>query len=136
MRDWTGLITLGRMKHPAKELGVWLKTRRQQQGMVLRVFAGQIELSPAEYAEAEAGVVRWLGEEQEAAISQVLGFSAPERKQFLALLDKARAAEPLEFNDIFTREQLEPVRLRHTKGKQAAARAKKEILDAVFAPLK
>ena len=33
--------------------------------MVLRVFAGQIELSPAEYAEAEAGVVRWLGEDQQ-----------------------------------------------------------------------
>ena len=124
------------MKHPAKELGAWLKTRRQQQGMVLRVFAGQIELSPAEYAEAEAGVVRWLGQEQETLIPQVLGLSAPERRQFLALLDKARTAEPLQFEDIFSREQLEPVRLRHTKGKQAAARAKKEILDAVFAPLK
>lgn len=114
------------MKHPAKELGAWLKTRRQQQDMVLRVFAGQIELSPAEYAEAEAGVVRWLGEEQETLIPQVLGLSTPERRQFLALLDKARSAEPLEFADIFTREQLEPVRLRH---------AKKEILEAVFALL-
>ena len=104
--------------------------------MVLRVFAGQIELSPAEYAEAEAGVVRWLGQQQEALIPEVLGLSAPERRQFLALLAKARAAEPLEFADIFSREQLEPVRLRHAKGKQAAARAKKEILDAVFAPLK
>ena len=66
----------------------------------------------------------------------MLGLSTPERKQFLALLNKARAAEPLEFKDIFTREQLEPVRLRHAKGKQAAARAQKEILDAVFAPLK
>jgi len=28
------------------------------------------------------------------------------------------------------------VRLRHTKGKRAAAEAKKEILDAVFAPLR
>ena len=124
------------MKHPAKELGAWLKTHRQRQSMVLRVFAGQIELSPAEYAEAEAGVVRWLGATQETAIPQVLGISAPERKQFQALLAKARAAEPLEFDDLFAREQLEPVRLRHTKGKQAAARAKKEILDAVFAPLR
>lgn len=104
--------------------------------MVLRVFAGQIELSPAEYAEAEAGVVRWLGRKQESLIPQVLSCSAPERRQFLALLDKARTAKPLEFEDIFSREQLEPVRLRHAKGKQAAARAKKEILDAVFAPLK
>jgi transcriptional regulator with XRE-family HTH domain len=124
------------MKHPAKELGAWLKTKRQQQGLVLRVFAGQIELSPAEYAEAEAGVIRWLGREQETLIPQVLGLSTPDRRQFLALLVKARAAQPLEFKDVFTRAQLEPVRLRHARGKQAAARAKKEILDAVFAPLK
>ena len=37
---------MGRMKHPAKDLGAWLKKRRQQQGVVLRVFAGQIEFSP------------------------------------------------------------------------------------------
>jgi transcriptional regulator with XRE-family HTH domain len=124
------------MKHPAVQLGAWLKARRQRAGMVLRVFAGQIELSPAEYAEAEAGVVRWLGEEQVAAIPQVLGLSASERKQFQALLAEARAAKPLQFSDLFTREQLEPVRLRHAKGKQAAVRAKNEILDAVFAPLR
>jgi transcriptional regulator with XRE-family HTH domain len=124
------------MKHPAVHLGAWLKARRQQAGMVLRVFAGQIELSPAEYAEAEAGVVRWLSEEQEATIPQVLGLAEPERKEFLSLLAKARAAKPLAFDDLFTRAQLEPMRLRHAKGKQAAARAKKEILDAVFAPLK
>src|SRR5437763_11235344 len=102
------------MKHPAKELGAWLKKCRQHEGLVLRVFAGQIELSPAEYAEAEAGVVRWLGKEQESLIIEVLGLSPSERKEFLALLAKAHAAEPLEFEDIFTREQLEPVRLRHT----------------------
>ena len=103
---------------------------------MLRVFAGQIGLSPAEYAEAEAGVVRWLGEEQAATIPQVLGLSASERKQFQALLADARSATPLEFDDLFTREQLEPVRLRHAEGKRAAVRAKNEILDAVFAPLR
>lgn len=123
------------MKHPAKELGSWIKSRRQQQGLVLRVCAGQIELSPAEYAELEAGIVRWLGEPQERLILPLLGLTASERKQFLALLAKARAAEPLEFGQVYSRRQLEPVRLRHTKGKQAAARAKEEILDAVFAPL-
>jgi transcriptional regulator with XRE-family HTH domain len=124
------------MKHPAQELGSWLKTRRRRQGIVLRVFAGQIELSPAEYAEAEAGVVRWIGAAQATLIPQVLGLSTADRKQFLALLAKAQAAKPLEFDDLFTREQLEPVRLRHAKGKQGADRAKQEILDAVFAPLK
>ena len=68
--------------------------------------------------------------------AEVLGLATPERRQFLAGLAKARAAEPLEFEDIFSRGQLEPVRLRHAKGKQAAAREKREILDAVFAPLK
>ncbi len=136
LRYQEDLGKLARMKHPAKELGEWLKARRQKQGLVLRVFAGQIELSPAEYAEAEAGVVRWLSEEQATLIPQVLALSAPERKQFLARLAKARVAQPLEFKDIFTREQLEPARLRHARGRQAAARAKKEILDAVFAPLR
>ena len=124
------------MKHPAKELGAWIKARRQQQGLVLRVFAGQIELSPAEYAEAEAGVVRWFAKRQELLIRQVLGLSGADLRQFSGMLAKARAAAPLEFNDVFTREQLEPVRLRHATGKQAALRAKKERLDAVFAPLK
>ena len=124
------------MKHPARELGAWLKTRRQQQGLVLRIFAGQVELSPAEYAEAEAGVVRWLGGVQQKLIPQVLGLAGSDRRRFLILLAKARAAEPLEFDDIFTREQLEPVRLRQAKGKQSAAYAKEEILNAVFVPLK
>ncbi len=48
----------------------------------------------------------WRGEEQETLVPQVLGFSTPERKQFLTLLAKARAAEPLEFKDIFTRDAL------------------------------
>lgn len=124
------------MKHPAVQLGAWLKARRQQRGLVLRVFAGQIGLSPAEYAEVEAGIVRWLGKEQEVAIAQVLGLAAPDRKEFLSLLAKARNAAPLAFEDLFSREQLEPVRLRYTKGKRADARTKKEILDAVFAPLR
>jgi len=124
------------MKHPAVELGSWIKARRQRLGLVLRVFAGQIELSPAEYAEVEAGVVRWIGKPQETLVPQVLGLAAEERKQFTALLAKAHAAEPLEFSDLFSREQLEPVRLRDAKGKRATAGAKKEILDAVFAPLR
>lgn len=59
--------------HPAVKLGRWLKQRRQQAGLVARVFAGQIELSPAEYAEAEGGVVRWLGAEQAKLIGSDAG---------------------------------------------------------------
>jgi len=123
------------MKHPAKELGAWLKARRQQHGLVARVFAGQIELGPAEYAEAEAGVVRWIGQEQEGLICQVLTLSPAERQEFLRLLAQARTAKPLEFADIFTREQLEPVRLRCEGRKRMTRADKKAIVDAVFAPL-
>lgn len=123
------------MKHPAKELGTWLKARRQRQGFVARVFAGLIELAPAEYAEAEAGVVRWIATEQEQLISQVLALSTAERDEFHALLAKARAATPLEFADLFTREQLEPVRLRREGRKRLTQTDKDAILDAVFTPL-
>jgi len=123
------------MKHPAKELGAWLKARRQRQGLVARVFAGQIELGPAEYAEAEAGVVRWIGRDQERLICQVLMLSPAERQEFLKLLAQARAAKPLEFADLFTRKQLEPVRLRCDGRKRLSEADKKAIVDAVFAPL-
>jgi transcriptional regulator with XRE-family HTH domain len=122
-------------KHPAKELGAWLKARRQQHGFVARVFAGQIELGPAEYAEAEAGVVRWIEEEQERLICQVLSLSPAERQEFLKLLAQARAAKPLEFSDIYTRKQLEPVRLRCDGRKRLTKADKKAIVEAVFAPL-
>jgi hypothetical protein len=123
------------MKHPAKELGVWLKGHRQRQGLVTRVFAGQIELSPAEYAEAEAGVVRWIGAEQARLICHVLALDAAERNQFDNMLAEARAAKALEFADLFTRKQLEPVRLRREGRKPLTKADKDAILDAVFAPL-
>jgi hypothetical protein len=53
----------------------------------------------------------------------------------LKLLAQARAAKPLEFADIFTREQLEPVRLRCEGRKRMTKADKKAIVDAVFAPL-
>jgi hypothetical protein len=123
------------MKHPAKELGAWLKAGRQRQGFVARVFAGQIELGPAEYAEAEAGVVRWIGRDQEGLICQVLMLSSAERQEFLKLLALAQSAKPLEFADVFTREQLEPVRFRCEGRKRMSEADKKAIVDAVFAPL-
>jgi hypothetical protein len=123
------------MKHPAKELGAWLKSLRQRHGFVARVFAGQIELSPAEYAEAEAGVVRWIGAEQEGLICQVLALSQAERREFEKRLADARTAKPLEFEDLFTREQLEPVRLRREGRKPLTKGEKNAIVDAVFAPL-
>jgi hypothetical protein len=123
------------MNPPAIDLAVWLKTQRKQRGAVARVFAGQLELAPAKYAELEAGVVRWLSARQEELIPQVLGLSKDEVGVFTALLAKARAAKPLEFADVFTREQLEPVRLRQNKRQQLTTATKNRILDAVFQPL-
>jgi transcriptional regulator with XRE-family HTH domain len=123
------------MKHPAKELGAWLKARRQKQGLVMRLFAGQIELSPGEYAEVEFGVVRWLGRDQEHLICQVLELPPERKREFLKLLSAAREAEPLEFADIFNRDQLEPVRLRSEGRKRLTQAGKTAILDAVFTPL-
>jgi hypothetical protein len=112
-----------------------LKTQRKQRGIVARVFAGQIELSPARYAELEAGVARWLEARQEELIPQVLGLSKEETSKFAALLVCARASKPLEFGDVFTREQLEPVRLRQNKRQQLTTAIKEQIVDAVFQPL-
>lgn len=121
--------------HPAVKLGQWLKQHRQRAGLVSRVFAGQIELSTAEYAEAEAGVARWLGAEQERLIPSVLALSESERKTFERMLTAAREAKPLEFADLFTREQLEPVRLRREGRKRLTAQDKRQIVEAVFTPL-
>lgn len=121
--------------HPAKSLGAWVKARRQRQGFVARVFAGMIELSPAEYAEAEAGVIRWLGSEQQRLIPQVLCLNESEREDFCRLVEKASSAKPLEFSDLFTREQLEPVRLRRDGRKRLTKDDKNAILEAVFSPL-
>ena len=123
------------MKHPAQEIGSWLKTHRQRRGFVARVFAGMIELSPAEYAEAEAGAGSWLGEEQERLIPQVLALSDAERAEFERLLGKTRAAKPLTFSDVYSRERLEPMRLRRDGRKRLTKEDKNAILDAVFTPL-
>ena len=122
--------------HPAVKLGHWLKEHRQRAGLVARVFAGQIELSPSEYAEMETGVVRWLGEDQARFIPSVLALSASECKTLERMLANAREAKALEFEDLFTREQLEPVRPRREGRKRLTAQDKREIVEAVFTPLK
>ncbi len=120
---------------PAVKLGRWLKQHRQAAGLVARVFAGQIELSPAEDAEAEAGVARWLAADQEKLIPSGLGLNEGERQTFERMLAAARTAKPLEFADLFERRQLEPVRLRREGRKRLTAHDKQEIVEAVFTPL-
>src|SRR5437868_4639312 len=39
--------------HPAVALGGWLKAARQERGIVKRIFAGEIQLTPSQYSELE-----------------------------------------------------------------------------------
>lgn len=121
--------------HPAREFGGWLKSRRQAKKFVARVFAMAIGLPPAEYAEVELGIVKWITEKQETLIDRILDFTEAEKTKFLAMLQKAREAAALRFETLFKREQLEPMRLCSPNGSQLTKEAKEAILDAVFAPL-
>jgi len=80
------------MTHPAIELGQWLKERGRGTRVVLRVFAGQIEASPAKYAEVEAGVVCWIEKAQTRLIPEILGLSDDEKTTILEKLNAARQA--------------------------------------------
>lgn len=121
-------------RHPAIAFGAWLKARRKQTGVVSRVFAGRIALAPSQYAEVEAGVVQWVQKEQEKLIAENLSLISDDLTTFNDLLARARRAPALSFDEIFTREQLEPVRAR-SRGKQMTEAGKNAILDAVFRPL-
>src|SRR5437879_3467877 len=99
--------------YPGVKLGRWLKSARQQRGIVKRLFAGEISLSASKYSEVEAGVVRWIEAKQETAIRIVLELSHEKAAEFKQLLIKARRAIALTFNMLFRPDQLEPVRYRH-----------------------
>jgi hypothetical protein len=121
--------------HPAVRLGRWLTASRQKRRIVKRVFAAQIYLTPSKYSEVEAGVVRWIGDAQEHAIVTVLDLIEAEVDKFQKLLTKARQAVALTFSHLFTRDQLEPMRLRHHDHRQPTESDKELILAAVFTPI-
>ena len=120
--------------HPAIKLGEWLKASRQKKGFVKRVFAEQISLTPAQYTELEAGVMRWLGSTQRELIVTTLNLAHDELKRFEEMLKAAQAKFALSFASVFSREELEPVRFRfNDKNCRADAFDKETILNAVFA---
>lgn len=120
-------------KHPAVRLGRWLKAARYTKGLVKRVFAGQILLTPARYSEVEAGVVKWIQQPQKSAIIEVLDLVDAKLEQFVKLLEEAYKQISLTFANLFTREQLEPVRCRHNDSRITPNAIDKEaILNAVF----
>src|SRR6266536_2145781 len=98
-------MTKDLQNHPAVRLGRWLMAARQKRRIVKREFAAQIYLTPSQYSEAEAGVVRWIGNIQEEAVVTVLDFVDSEVSKFQQLLAKARQAIALTFSHLFTREQ-------------------------------
>jgi transcriptional regulator with XRE-family HTH domain len=121
--------------HPAVKFGKWLKNARQSKGIVKRIFAAEIYLTPSKYSEVEAGVVRWVHELQEQAIEKTLELVETEIGDFKKLLQKAREAIALTFSHLFTRQQLEPMRLRSDNHRQPTKSDKDIILNAVFTPI-
>ncbi len=121
--------------HPAIRFSQWLKGKRRESGIVARVFAGQIDLSPAEYAEVESGIVSWIGEKQETLIPLLLAMDENTEAEFNYQLRLAREETELEFADIYSEEELAPARCCTVDGKQIDESTRKAIIKAVFTPL-
>lgn len=122
-------------QHPAKAFGDWLREKRQARNLVARVFASAIWLSHAKYAEIELGVIKWVSQKQELLIPLFLGLNREEKAEFITRLKAARGVKNLCFSDIFSRDDLRPVRACHHNGKQITKEDEERILNAVFAPL-
>src|SRR5688572_28997472 len=100
--------------HPAVKFGAWLKEKRREKRIVARVFAGSIGLSPAQYAEVEAGIVHWIKGLTQLRIETILDLTPDDLAAFNHMLYLAREAGEVQFDDVFSRDQLAPVRLCHT----------------------
>ena len=123
------------LDHPAVLFGRWLSDKRRSSGVVARVFAGRIGLSPAEYAEVESGILHWLKEKQELKIPIMLDFDESTTADFNYKLRIAREAKELDFADVYTREELAPARCCSINGEQISEKTRNAIIDAVFTPL-
>jgi len=121
--------------HAARVLGEWLRAKRMLRHIVARVFSGHVWLTHAKYAEVELGVARWITGTQELLIPLALGLSDAEKAEFQAKLAAARASRGLCFSDIFSRDDLKPIRACHHEGKQLTKDDEDRILNVVFAPL-
>ena len=126
---------MNKEQHPAKVFGSWLKTRRLARGIIARVFAGQIWLSPSKYAEVELGVVKWVGENQKLIIPMLLKLTGADLDKFHKLLAAAKSVAVLTFDSIFKRDDLKPVRAAHCQVKQFTLDEENALLDIVFKPL-
>jgi len=98
-------------------------------------FAGRVDLSPAEYAEVESGIVHWVGTKQENLIPILLGMNTSDEAQFNYKLRIAREQAGLEFADVYSEDELSPARCCTVDGKQINEDTRKAIIKAVFTPL-
>jgi hypothetical protein len=124
-------------EHPAVLFGQWLRNKRRDADAVAREFAGRVDLSPAEYAEVELGidVGRWITPKQQNLICIMLNLDETGEAELNYKLDQARSASRIQFGDVFTRDQLTPVRCSTLYNEQIDEKKREEILDAVFKPL-
>ena len=122
--------------HPGRVLWAWLKQKRQAQGIISRDFAHRIGLSPAQYCEVEEGITHWIqggmGNQSE-YIPWQLHFTPDEHNEFVEMWKAARSANPLKFDDIFTRDELRPMHV--NGGKRLTKEQEERLLDTVFTPL-
>jgi hypothetical protein len=123
------------LDHPAVQFGEWLKCKRRKSGVVARVFAGRIDLSPAEYAEVESGIIHWIGEIQEMRIPLLLGLDEDAEAEYNRILSAARNQAELKFSDVYSEEELAPARCCTNKGGQIDEETRKAIIKAVFTEL-
>jgi hypothetical protein len=124
-------------EHPAVKFGEWLKSKRRERGIVARVFAGKIDLSPAQYAEVEAGIgiSRWIDTKQTRLISIMLDLDSQGDADLNHKLYLAKEVADLKFSDVFSRDQLSPVRCSTCGSEKIDEEKRAAILDAVFKPL-
>jgi transcriptional regulator with XRE-family HTH domain len=124
-------------EHPAVKFGEWLKSKRRESGVVARVFAGRIDLSPAQYAEVEAGIgiSRWITQKQVGLIAIMLDLDSDGEAELNHKIYLAKEVNDLRFDEVFSRDQLTPVRCSTCGNEQIDESKRTAILDAVFKPL-
>lgn len=122
--------------HPAILLGQWIRTKRRENNLVASRVANEVGLTPSQFAEIEAGVGNWVTESVKKKLFFAIRLCPEDSSTLNELVAEAAASNPLEFNEVFTREQLMPMRLRTSDDSQVTLDDKDRILDLVFAPLK
>lgn len=122
-------------EQPSVALGLWLKEKRLAAGMVARVFAQRVWLTPAKYAEVEAGVSHWIGEKQIQLISLALNLNEVEKQALQTRVENSSVGAAVTFRDLFTADELRPIRTYHRDNKQLSKDDEEVILAVVFEPL-